>query len=257
MMGFAVLVAKEMREQIRTYRLPVVAIVFLTLGMSSPAIARYTPEIIKSLGGAQYAALANAIGNPTPGDSIDQILKNLSQFGILTAILLAMGSVATEKANGTAGMVLTKPASRAAFLASKLAALSLTLAIATALGCLFGYVYTGLLFDTWLPAVGWIVMTALLWITLVFYAALTFLGSVLTRSQIAAAGFGIVAFLVTGLVAVIPVVGDYIPQGLGKPARALALGQDPGVFWGPLVAAIAFVLLLYAISWLSFRRQEL
>ncbi len=257
MMGFAVLLAKELKEQLRTYRLPIVAIVFLTLGMSSPVMARYLPDLIRALGGDQAAKMVEAFGTPTVNDGVDQILKNLSQFGIHTAILLAMGSVATEKATGTAGMVLTKPASRASFLAAKLAAISINLGIAVAAGCAFGYAYSWLMFDRWLPGLGFTAMAVLLWLTLVFYAALTFLGSVLTRSAMAAAGLGFVFFIITGVISVVPVLGDYIPQALGKPARALAIGADPGVFWGPLLASIAMIVLLYVASWLSFRRQEL
>ena len=53
-------------------------------------------------------------------DAADQFLKNLGQAGILTAILLAMGSVANEKERGTAALILSKPASRGAFLGAKL-----------------------------------------------------------------------------------------------------------------------------------------
>ncbi len=258
MMGFGVLLGKELREQLRTYRIPVVAIVFLTFGMASPVMTKYLPDIMKGIAGAQASAIIEAMGTPTTSDAVDQILKNLSQFGILIAILLAMGSVATEKSSGTAGMVLTKPASRAAFLAAKLTAISINLGVAVAVGCLFGYVYTWLMFDTWLPGAGFTIMAVLLWVTLVFYAALTFLGSVMTRSAAAAAGLGIVFFIVTGLLAVIPVVQDYIPQSLGTAAHALALGKDPGSsFWVTTVASVGYIVALVLVSWLSFRRQEL
>jgi ABC-2 type transport system permease protein len=113
--GFAILLRKELLEQWRTRRLPVVAVVFLTFGIASPLLARYLPEIVKSLGGAGFEI---KIPEPTARDAIDQFLKNLGQAGVLTAILLAMGSVANEKERGTAALVLSKPASRAAFLVS-------------------------------------------------------------------------------------------------------------------------------------------
>ena len=62
--------------------------------------------------------------------------------------------MAWEKERGTAGMILTKPASRAAFLAAKLVAISLTLGVAVALGTGFGYVYTLLLYPTVFPLGG-------------------------------------------------------------------------------------------------------
>jgi len=47
MRGFAVLFTKEITEQWRTGRLPVLAVIFLFFGLASPVLAKYTPEIVK------------------------------------------------------------------------------------------------------------------------------------------------------------------------------------------------------------------
>ena len=60
-----------------------------------------------------------------------------------------------------------------------------------------------------------------------------------------------------GIVGALPVIGPYMPSSLGEPARALALGQDPGWLIGPLAFNVVLVLLLFAVTWLVFRRQEL
>ena len=97
MTGFAPLLRKELLEQWRTTRLPVVATVFLLVGLSSPLLARFTPEIIKAVGGDQFQIV---LPTPTAADAYDQLAKNLGQFGALIAILLAMGSVATDVLGG-------------------------------------------------------------------------------------------------------------------------------------------------------------
>ena len=51
MTGFSVLLRKELLEQWRTLRLPVVAAVFLLNGIISPLLARFTPELVEALGG--------------------------------------------------------------------------------------------------------------------------------------------------------------------------------------------------------------
>ena len=124
--AFGVLLRKELLESIRTLRLPVVAGLFLFVGLSSPVLARYLPEIIELAGGEQLGVIE--IPTPTAADAVDQLVKNLAQFGALTAILLAMGLVASEKDRGTAAFVLTKPVSRRAFLGAKLVALAVVLA---------------------------------------------------------------------------------------------------------------------------------
>jgi ABC-2 type transport system permease protein len=194
---------------------------------------------------------------PTLDGAIVQITKNLSQFGIICALLLGMGSVAWEKERGTAGMILTKPASRAAFLAAKLVAISVTLGIATALGTGVAYIYTLILYPTIFPLGGYIAMALLLWWILVSFTAITVLGSTITRSAVAAAGIGLVALIVMGVVGALPVIGPYMPSSLAEPARALALGQDPGSLIAPLAFNIVLVPVLFAVTWLAFRRQEL
>ena len=139
MSGLATLLRKELLEQWRTARLPVVATVFLLVGLSSPLLARFTPEILNAVGGDQFQII---LPTPTAADAYDQLAKNLGQFGALIAILLAMGSVATEKERGTAALILTKPASRAAFLIAKIVAIATTLGVSTAIAAAGAWFYT-------------------------------------------------------------------------------------------------------------------
>jgi len=249
--GFAVLVRKELLEASRTLRLQVVAGLFTIVGIGSPLLARYTPELVEALAGD----IGIPIPTPTATDAVDQLLKNLAQFGGLAAILLAMGSVATEKERGTAALILTKPVERAAFLGAKLATLAATLGLATALATAGGWLYTAILFEP-PSAAGYAALGVLAWLSLVAYAAVTFLASTLTRSALAAAAVGFGALVGLGIASAFPTIGEYLPPGLNAPARALALGEgaDPLV---PVVATIVLVALCGLAAWASFRRQEL
>ena len=255
MSGFGLLLRKELLEQTRTMRLYVVAIVFALFAIVSPLTARYLPEIVKALAGDQVS-LVGLIPTPTVGDAVDQFLKNLTQFGALIAILLAMGTVATEKDRGTAAFILTKPVSRGAFLAAKLVAIAGTLLVATIAAGILGYYYTAVLFEA-LPLDGYAAMCALLWLSLVVFAALTFLGSTLTSSSAAGAGIGVVFLVVTGIIGALPNVGRYMPEMLAGPARALALGQGVHDVAGPVAVNVAIVIVAGLLAWVAFRRQEL
>jgi ABC-2 type transport system permease protein len=256
MMGLRVLLAKELREQIRTNRLIAVAAVFIIFGIVSPLTDRYMKQLFDAIG-SESAGMSFLVPPPSLAGAAGQILKNMSQFGIICALLLAMGSVAWEKERGTAGMILTKPASRAAFLAAKLIAISITLGIATLLGCGFAYAYVTLLYPTTFVLGGYVAMALLLWWMLVAFAAITVLGSSLTKSAIAAAGIGLVALLVLGIASSLPVIGDYMPTSLETIASNLVLGKDPGFIAGPILFNIALVPVLFGITWLTLRRQEL
>jgi ABC-2 type transport system permease protein len=209
--------------------------------------------MLKAVAGDQIPIV---LPSPTAADAVDQLAKNLGQFGGLIAVLLAMGAVATEKERGTAAMILSKPVSRAGFLVAKLAAIGLTLGIATAIASAGAWFYTLVLFDP-LPVAGVAAAAALQWLTLMAWATITFLGSTLTRSSLAAGGLGIVAFVVVGILGVLPNVGRYLPTGLGAPARALALGQSDADVVGPIVATLALIGAVTLTAWLVFRRQDL
>ena len=253
MTGIGTLLRKELLEQWRTLRLPLVAVVFLLIGLGSPLLARFTPELLNAVAGDQ---LPIQLPPPTTADSVDQLTKNLNQFGALIAILLAMGSVATEKERGTAALILAKPVGRGAFLVAKLVAIGVTLAAGTAVAVAGAWFYTLVLFEP-LPIGGILVAGALDWLLLLSWAAITFVGSTLTRSSLAAAGLGFVALIVIGALSAIPAVAPWLPTGLGGPARAFALGTSGPSVVTPLVGTLGLIATAGVLAWLSFRRQEL
>ena len=250
-----VLLRKELLESWRTMRLPIVGGLFLLVGLSSPLLARFLPVIITAAAGDQLAAFP--IPTPVPADAGVQIWKNLAQFGAIAAIVLAMGSVATERDRGTAAFILSKQVSRGWFIAAKVIALAAVLAICVVLAVAVGLFYTAVLFEP-LPVLGWVGLGILAWLGLFAWAALTFLGSTVTGSAAAAAGVGFVALLVLSIFAAIPNVGRFLPGGLAGPAVALAAGEpvDAADVLTPVIATIVLIVASLAVSAWSFRRQE-
>ncbi len=250
--GLGPLLRKELLEQVRTLRLPVLVVVFLVIGFGSPVLARFTPELVRTLAGDQ---LAISLPPPTAADAVDQLLKNGSQFGILVAILMAMGSVASERERGTAALLLAGPASRTAFLVAKLVVLALALAVAVAAAVATAWLYTAILF-TVPSAVGFGLAGVLLWLELLVFAALTFLGSTVSRSALAAAGLGLALLVVLGVLGTLPTLGAIVPTGLTGTARAVALGPaEPD--WRPLAGAVLVIGVAIGASIAVFEREEL
>jgi len=252
--GFGTMLVKELREAWRTRRLLVIGVVFVAFGLASPLLARLLPEIVGSLAGDQGVVIE--VPPPTTADAVAQFVRNIGQAGVLAAILLAMGSVATEKERGTAALWLTKPMTRGAFLLAKAVAIGCVLAVGVAGAGIAGYTAAVSVFDA-PPLDGWIAMCALLLVQMSAYAAVTFLGSTLTRSPMAAAGLGIGALIVIAIVGALPVIGPWTPSGLADAGLALATGVTPEHLAEPVIASVAVVGLALGGAWLSFRRQEL
>jgi len=258
--AFSIVLRKELLESLRTFRLPIVAGLFLFTGLSSPVLARYLPEIIELAGGDQLGVID--IPAPTPADAVSQLVKNLAQFGALAAILLAMGLVAAERDRGTAAFIMTKPVSRPTFLGAKLAGLTLVLLASTVVAVVAGWIYTAILFEP-LPVVGWIWLTVLVTLWLLAFGSITFLGSVVTGSTLAAGGIGFVALLVLGIVSAIPGLDTFTPGGLLGPATELAANTATAADLGwanlglPMVSTIVLIAIAAALSAWSFSRQEL
>lgn len=253
MKGFALLLGKEVREQVRTMRVVVVVAVFAVFGLLSPVFARYIREIVEAVGGGQ---LGVAIPDPTVADAVIQLTKNMGQFGILIAILLAMGAVAMEKERGTAAFILTKPVTRAAFIASKAAAIGGLLAVGLAIAGALAWTYTTILFEP-LP-VGWYAAAVgLVWLSLAVFAALTLLVSVVARSALFAGGIGLGLVFATGILSALPGIGAYMPTSLWGAADQVALGTVPDPSAGPVLANGLLAVGAVALAAAIFRRQEL
>ena len=255
MTGYRELLEKEMIEAWRTYRLGVIAGLFLVLGIISPVMTRYLPDIIRLFAPPNFVVDVPEMGI---ADVLDQLLKNIVQFGALAAILVAMGSVANEKERGTAAFILSKPVTRFSFLFAKIVAIGMVFAIAVALGVAAAWLYTRLLFEA-VPVVPWIKLGAVVWLSTMVYASITFFGSTLMRTSLGAAGIGFFGLIVLSLASVVPDFNPYLPAGLIPVAKSIALSEaSPDLH--PLRTIAVAVLLIggtFSLAWLRFRREEL
>lgn len=252
-MTFFASLRKELLELWRCYRFLVTAVVLLVFGLGSPLLAKFIPQLIKMMPGAEsFAAL---IPQPTFADAISQYVKNISQFGIVLALLMTMGSVVQEKEKGTASMVLAKPLPRSFFLLAKFAALCLNFFISLALASLGGFYYTMVLFHA--PHFSaWLALNILIFLSLAVYVSMTLFFSTLFRSQWAAAGLGLSIIISLSALSSFPGLGKYLPSSLLSWGASLVRGDEASA-WPALVISLALILISLLASWLVFKRQEL
>jgi len=107
MNSFGIFVRKEAIEIIRTWRIWVLPGILLFFALTGPFIARFTPEIITAVAGAQLGGVV--LPPATYVDAYAGWVKNLSQIGLFAVIIIYGSIVSGEVRSGTAALVLTKP----------------------------------------------------------------------------------------------------------------------------------------------------
>jgi ABC-2 type transport system permease protein len=249
---YRVLLGKELTELWRSYRLIALAAVLVVMGILSPVAARFLPDLVGMMGTSGFSI---QMPPPTVADGNAQFVKNLSQIGLVVLILIVMGSVSRERERGTAAMVLSKPASRAAFLAAKATALMLALTASLLLSALLSYVYTLLLLGH-VSAGAYLAMTALVGLYLTVVAAITFLASAVFRSQLAAGGAAFLITIVLSLLLIIPLLANHVPDELRAWALRAGSGQGPQA-WGAVAVSLGVIVACMLGAWAVFRRAEL
>lgn len=252
MTAFVVLLRKELVEQWRTWRMPSFLVVFLFLGVSSPASARYLPDLLKALGSG---ALAAAIPAPTILDAYAQLAKNVAQLGAVVTVVIAMAAVSSERERGTLAFLMSKPVGRASFLVAKLAGVATTLALGTLVAAGSAFFYTTLLFAP--PGGGFALLCVAALLVLLVFGTITFAASAITGSAVAAAGAGMGALVLFGIVSTLPSIGAYTPAGAISRAVEVVAGAPADGLLGPLVAQLVYIAIAFIAALVVFRRQEI
>ena len=196
----------------------------------------------------------------------------LLQFGTLMGIMapigaciLLQGAVIDEKKSGTAAWVLSKPASRRAFLVAK--ALANMLGIATTMVLAQGLIVYRIVLGAsgrampplaFLAGLG--VHVANLW----FYVALVLMLGTIFEQRGAVIGIGMASLFVQGMLIMrMPELGRILPVALAVPlsnapplATALLTGGKPASYL-PLAFTLAVAVLFSAIAVWAFEQSEL
>jgi ABC-2 type transport system permease protein len=253
MSGFWVLLRKEFREQFKTSKIIIVAAVFLFFGLGTPLLTKYTPELIESLGTEGFTI---EMPPPTSGDSLVEYASTIAQFGVLMAVLVAMGAIAKEVETGTAAMVLSKPVGRLAFILSKLKAEGFTFLVALVLGGLACWGYTVILFGD-ANALGFLYQNLLLGLFFALCLGITLFFSSLMKSQLAAGGLALAFIIFLSAISGLPWVGRYLPGQLINWSNRLVLNMPGAGEWGAVAVAALLVTLSVYFTWLSLRGKEL
>lgn len=254
MKGFSRILAKELKEILRTYKLYVVPGLFLLFGFISPILTKLLPNILGSVVGD----IGVVLPEQSWVDSYAQFFKNLNQLGLLAVVLASMGSIVDERSRGVAQLVLTKPVSRTGFVLAKYVAALILVALSTILAFAAAWFYTDILFpgaQFWAGCLA----TGVYLVYMAVILALVILASVIAKSAVAAGGLTVIGLIV---IQILPLLSEnlnkYSPGALSGYLYRISGGGpiEPGIGGAIAFATVSVVLLLTAASWV-FARQEL
>lgn len=255
MRGFAVFLGKELREIVRTWRIWVVPAIMVFIGITSPILAKITPELVSSLTSSEQTGLVIQIPDPVTRDAYLQFSKNAMQMALIAVIIAVAGMIAAEKRSGTAALVLTKPVSRTGMVVAKVLSNWVLLVGATLAGAVLCVAVTAIVFDTTL--IKEFATATVLWIVLsgMFVACMAVFSTAI-GSQGGAAGAGIGLYLVVSILSAWGPGRDYTPAGLLSAGDRIVVGEDPALLWPVLTALLVTVAAVGLAAWV-FERQEL
>ncbi|MBS7007762.1 ABC transporter permease subunit [Anaerostipes sp.] len=245
---------KELMESVSSYRLLILACVFILFGIMNPLIAKMTPELVKEF---MPEGLNMAVPEPTAVDSWLQFFKNVGQIGLAVLDILFSGMIAGEMQKGTLVLMVTKGLSRVTVLCSKftVSVLLWTVSYVLCYGITYGYTayfWNGDNIRNLMPALFGV------WLFGVLLLASGLLGSVLSGNSYTSLLFtgGLVAAMF--LVNIIPKIQKYNPVRLvSEPSGLISGSLKLSDISAGFVTAGSMILIFFLLSVLIFRKKQL
>ena len=251
------LMKKEWKELIKTGKFYALLFVFLFFSISSPLIAKFTPEIVKSLVKEQNAEILIKLPPPTWKDSFIQFFKNLNQLIFLVLVIVFIGSISEEKNKGTAVMVVVKGIDRRKWVLSKFIFQVLTALVLLFISYFICLYYSFLLFPETkiIPSFSATILYA---IYIIFILSLTTFSSSVGKNIIQSGGIFFGFFVILNLLSIFPRLNPYNPMYLSSLENKFILQAiDWGLAIKPIISTIILsILLIYFGAW-YFNREEL
>jgi len=203
--------------------------------------------------------------NPySPTEGLQEVVQTFLPMSFLLVgtgvVIVAQGAIVGEKQLGTAAWVLSKPASRAAFILAKMIAYAIGIWVAALIIPTILFVFTvRMLVPTPLALIPFLSGAVLAALGQLFYLVLTLMLGTFFSSRGPVAGIGI-GFIIAGSMfrGLIPMqVLAVTPWPLPDVAAGLALGTPlPSIWPVPIIITSIWILVMTAVALWRFEREE-
>lgn len=196
-----VIIKKELTALAKKKQLLILLITFSILGLMSPLLALFLPEIIAS---ALPSNLINNLPEPTSIDAWTQFFSNITQIGLIVIMIVFIGSISTEVEKGTLIPLLTKGLKRSSLIIGKYVTMMIVWTITLLLSFIICYGYTLFYFPDNLSQHVFS-SVALLYSFGLFFCAILLVSSTIGKSLVS-------SLLIAGSFVILGIVTTFFPQ---------------------------------------------
>lgn len=251
------MLVKETKELIKSYKILILPLIFTVILIMQPIMLKLLPSLLQQEGTLPPGTVITMV-EPVASDVLSSLLGQFEQLGVITIVLIMMGTIVEERASGVSAMVLVKPIGREKYYFTKLIIYGLLVIGSFIIGIGVSGYYTEILYSgvVW----GNIFKGALVYIpNLILLISIVMFFSSFLKKQLAVA---VSAIGVYTILAIVPkYLGDFISSispGAGVSAANKILSGVPNVeFFKPVISVSILALVFILIGWYIFKNQEI
>jgi len=235
----------EWLRLVRTKRWIALASVYVFFGLLGPLSARYLGEIVERFGGGVEVTFPP----PVPADGMIQYVSNVSQIGLLVAVVVAAGSLAFDAKPEMGVFLRTRVPRLWDILVPRLVVSFLAVGASFVLGALAAWYETVVLIGS-LPVGGTLAGIGYGSLYLALVVAVVAAAGSRSKNVLGAVLVTIVVLLVMPIVGIVEAIGKWLPSHLVGALAGIPSGMGIDDY---LPAAFVTVVLIGLSLWLAVR----
>lgn len=225
--------------------------VFTFYGMLGPVLARYMADLVKHMG--SDSAISITVRPPVPKDGITGYVNQVSQVGLIVAVVVAAGALAIDSRRGISTFFRTRAATVWQLLIPRYVVPAVAAIAAYTLGTILAWYETVVLIGS-VPAGPLIAGVLCQAAFLAFAVAVVTVAASFSRSTLGTIGIALAVLLFLPVVGVASVMHDWLPTSLTSAPVELLNDASIGKF-AP-AAAVTMALTPALLAWAASRFRQ-